>query len=40
MRRAITFWIDRADTGEGVQGGLIHWANPEKVVAEQGCGGG
>ena len=40
MRCAITFGIDEADTGDSVQGGLIPWAHPEEVVAEQGSGGG
>ena len=34
----ITFGVDGADTGESVQGGLIHWVHPEEVVAEQGSG--
>ena len=40
MRCAITFGIDEADTGDSVQGDLIHRAHPEEVVAEQGSGGG
>ena len=31
----VTSGVDGADTGESVQGGLIHWGHPEEVVAEQ-----
>ena len=34
----ITFGVYGADTDKSVQGGLIHWAQPEEVVAEQGSG--
>ena len=36
----ITFGVGGADTGDSVQGILIHWAHPEEVVVEQGSGGG
>ena len=36
----ITFGVYGADTDKSVQGGLIHWVQPEEVVAEQGSGRG
>ena len=35
----VTSGVDGADTGESVQGSLIHWGHSEEAVAEQGSGG-
>ena len=34
----VTSGVDGADTGESVQGSLIHWGHSEEVVTEQGSG--
>ena len=34
----VTSVVDGADTGESVQGGLIHCGHSEEVVTEQGKG--
>ena len=34
----VTSGVDGADTGESVQGSLIHWGHSEEVMTEQGKG--